>query len=60
MILGFLTQVAQELNLDPRVVPWTRALLLLVSLIMAKIAPPSTNPDKLQNLVSKAKKNKSK
>lgn len=56
---GFLNEFAVELGVSPKVVTYFRLGIVLVGAIILKLQAPSTNPDKLQDLVYKAEEKKS-
>lgn len=54
----FLNEVVAELGLSPKIVVVIRLIVVLAGVIKLKLEAPSTNPDKLQDLVYKAEENK--
>jgi hypothetical protein len=55
---GLLNDLATELSIEPKIVNYFRIAIVIVSAVILKLQAPSTNPEKLQDLVHRAQHKK--
>ena len=51
-----LTQFASTFHIPESIVNWVRIIIVIIGAIVLKLQAPSTDPQKLQELVARAKK----